>query len=466
MNKLLLVLLFVALSFAVDYNFYVVNGIKFGSKTTDSMYETLDSLQKKAKTPLMVQQKASENQVIFHKENSIVNIPFLPEKDTFWIEAEKNQSMLICFEDRSINTFNIDVVEKASNDSCIYATMPSVISLVQLSVKDSYLKDVIVNLVVGMKYLDLHSSVVKLGYNGEYYTLKDGQTMDIEQNRIYQDPERYHIINAKYLVDKYPVTNCEFMSLMYDELNFKHVYANGLQKNIDNFWKKRRDKVGSEKCVTNDSAANVVFLYQALVYANKRSLAEGLEPYYIIEKTNFGKSMLFLDSSFIVLNSEIRGGKNKNSWVKVTVNSKSNGYRLPYYDEWMIFARGGDSKGTAIWGDSSVVLKKVLEYAWIGDLSDYDLHLSKPVGLLQPNGYGLYDVFGLVGEFVLFPGINPFKNQLNSPSCLKGGDYKTRINYKANEIYINPYWKELNYGYSKITFGGGMGGFRLVRRLN
>ncbi|MBQ5610279.1 MAG: hypothetical protein IIU83_01635 [Fibrobacteraceae bacterium] len=31
----------------------------------------------------------------------------------------------------------------------------------------------------------------------------------------------------------------------------------------------------------------------------------------------------------------------------------------------------------------------------------YDI-ISKPVGLLKPNGYGLYDVFGLVEEFVLF----------------------------------------------------------------
>ena len=60
---------------------------------------------------------------------------------------------------------------------------------------------------------------------------------------------------------------------------------------------------------------------------------------------------------------------------------------------------------------------------------------------------------------------NPFKRQGNAPSCLKGGDLKTRMRHSANEIYIEPYWKWLNYGYGQPNFGGAIGGFRLVRRL-
>ncbi len=106
-----------------------------------------------------------------------------------------------------------------------------------------------------------------------------------------------------------------------------------------------------------------------------------------------------------------------------------------------------------------------LRIFWIGDDSDYTRHISRPVGVLEANGYGLFDIFGLVGEFVLYPGENRFKRQANAPSCLKGGDLKARIEHSANEIYIEPYWKWLNYGYGQANFGGAIGGFRLIRRL-
>ena len=134
----------------------------------------------------------------------------------------------------------------------------------------------------------------------------------------------------------------------------------------------------------------------------------------------------------------------------------------------MIFARGGDLTNDAPWGDSSANVEQALEYAWFGvKESEIDFkNDSKPVGLLKPNGYGLYDVFGLVEEFVLFELNNPFLKLTNKPSCNKGGNYWTVLSHKIGIVDIDPYWKWLNYGYSKMNFGGAIGGFRLVRRLN
>lgn len=467
MKKIFLFLFIFNLSFAIEYNFFSVDGKRQGAAESSNLYEALDSLQKESKSPLLIKR----NSIIKAKSSTIKNsqiqneiiVPFSPDGDTFWVEVEKNQSLKICFDNRAIKHVNSDIIIDSLRSSCIFTKVNSNVGVTQLKITDSYQKKMTINFAVGMKILNLKNSAVKLGYNGSDYRLADGKTEDIENNRIYYDPERLVRIDALYLVDKYPVTNCEFMSLMSNEINTDTNVKDELKKNVNSFWKYRREEARNRKCEANDSAANIVYLYQALIYANKRSRAEGLEPYYVIKDSNYAWPPIFQDSSFVIVNPN--GKEQKNKWIKVAVNQNSKGYRLPYYDEWIVFARGGDLKGSAAWGDSSVSVKKVLDYAWIGDTSDYRLHLSRPVGLLQPNGYGLYDMFGLVGEFVLYPGKNPFKRQGNAPSCLKGGDLKTRLRHSVNEIYIEPYWKWLNYGYGEANFGGALGGFRLVRRL-
>ena len=467
MKKYFLILLFVNICFAAEYNFFSIDGKKKGFAEADHLYETLDSLQKESKSPLLSKQNAAFKmnglRTQYLQNQSEITIPFDSGNDSVWIEVEKNQLMKVCFDNETIKTVDSDMTIDSLQSSCIFTKIKSSVGVSQLVITDLYQKKLLVNFAVGMKILDLQSSIVKLGYNGSDYELVAGRTEDVENNRIYYDPERLTKMNALYLVDKYPITNCEFMNYMSEEVNTDVSVKDELKRNVNNFWKYRREKGRSKNCVTNDSAANIVYLYQALIYANKRSLSEGLEPYYVIENSNYGKPALFQDSSFVIVNPNGKEGKNR--WIKVTVNRNSKGYRLPYYDEWIILARGGSLSGSATWGDSSVSEKKVLEYAWFGDSSDYRQHRSMPVGLLQPNGYGLYDMFGLVKEFVLYPGKNPFKRQGNAPSCLKGGDLKTRMRHSANEIYIEPYWKWLNYGYGQPNFGGAINGFRLVRRL-
>ena len=109
--------------------------------------------------------------------------------------------------------------------------------------------------------------------------------------------------------------------------------------------------------------------------------------------------------------------------IHVSVDKFADGYRLPYYNEWMALARGGSVNYRYIWGDKkdSIVAS---QYAWFGIREPEDKYLklkandpmnrsflknscgkwlqkSRPVGMLKPNSYGLYDMVGLVCENVM-----------------------------------------------------------------
>ncbi len=81
-------------------------------------------------------------------------------------------------------------------------------------------------------------------------------------------------------------------------------------------------------------------------------------------------------------------------WAKV---------RLPTLDEWEVACRAGTNVGPYFWGADS---SKISEYAniWLGKdhlvAQDGDPWMTtSPVGSLEGNAFGLYDVFGNVFEF-------------------------------------------------------------------
>ena len=135
-------------------------------------------------------------------------------------------------------------------------------------------------------------------------------------------------------------------------------------------------------------------------------------------------------------------------------------YRLPTEAEWEYAARAGER------GDRYV--RNLDASAWYRDNSEERTH---PVGLKQPNGFGLYDMIGNVAEIVQdwlgeYPGgtvVDP--TGPSSPTIeagMRGPDKVTRgcslddFVYWCDEVARRSYYQAAYDGYYKQ-------GFRLVR---
>ncbi len=381
----------------------------------------------------------------------------------YWLEVEKNETVQICLDSR-VREWKTSLT---SPDS------------------DSTYK---INLAIGMKYLDFKNEETLYGN---------------DQFQMYES--KMVSVTGTYLVDEYPVTNCEITLLMWDEIPL-----NPKDHQIEKEWSERKkSSLRNEKCDAHDSAANMISLYMAMKYANARSIREGLKPYYKFSATKYRNIKMIEPESgeyddsiinpryqyvaihyrdynkqrkgpmhqYIIMSYDFSNHEEKA--IHVSADSTSDGYRLPYYDEWMMLARGGEKKAMTPWCNNSAKIKDVTKYA---RFAKYKEHVkTEPVGQLLSNGYGLYDVLGLVEEHVLLedhnwlrpnpyiminpggperaeicrPGDCPYclKEGENCPSCLKGGG-----------LFHD--WKRINYSYrSEDRYTGYSGGFRLIRNI-
>ncbi len=370
-----------------------------------------------------------------------------------WLEVEKNEIVKICL-DKQIPVWETSLNAAIYNDSCLVFQAPTLIGVDSL--KAFFRKDGgshKINLAVGMKYLNFKKEEVLLGYD-EFSWFRENE-----------DPERLVSVTGTYLVDKYPVTNCEFMQLMWDSIPEKTTYINHpSRERIHAEWLARK-KAGLRNgiCPAHDTAAGDITLYQAINYANARSIREGLKPYYIFSKTKEYKNQILSNGSYVILHMDF--SRPKDDFIQVSADKNSDGYRLPYYDEWMMLARGGDKKNKAPWGDTSATFEDALKYARFTKKAPTEetFFSSEPVGQLLPNGYGLYDIFGLVRERIFMKRI--ISKNLGYPSCFKGGGYRISFKEEKGNNFIRPYWGQFNYGYFHIGYGGVPSGFRLIRNI-
>ncbi len=133
--------------------------------------------------------------------------------------------------------------------------------------------------------------------------------------------------------------------------------------------------------------------YDAIVYCNKRSLQEALDPFYQIDSLHIDEINTSPDDSI--------------KWT-VNINNGANGYRLPTELEWVYAASGGQSSESfAFSGADSIA---VVAWYWQnsgdkpqGGYWDYNAlegnnSRTHKIGSKKPNELGLYDMSGNVYE--------------------------------------------------------------------
>lgn len=195
--------------------------------------------------------------------------------------------------------------------------------------------------------------------------------------------------------------------------------------------------------------ANLAFPYYIALYANARSVLEGLEPAYLINE----------NQSF-------------------STDYSATGYRLPTEAEWEFAARGGTTTDF-YWGDFSMPLSEVdsaivSEYAvWKSNSNDLGFaskdYGSQEVASKKPNAYNLYDMSGNLSEFVNEAwdwheydavavtdpeDVSTFSNDMNAMHK-RGGNWMSYAMFlrSSNRTYYYSVYRE--YGV----------GFRLVRKV-
>ena len=184
--------------------------------------------------------------------------------------------------------------------------------------------------------------------------------------------------------------------------------------------------------VGNNYPVYYVSWYDALVYCNKRSIAEGLTPCYTINDSTKPDDWGGVPTS------------SNDIWNAVTCDFEANGYRLPTEAEWEYAARGGDGlTGTQYTYAGSETIGDV---AWYKDNSENKTHEVKKKAA---NGLGLYDMTGNVHEWCwdLVSGVKHRR---------RGGNYDTSADLSK------VYYRSDSSVYGRFTTNG----FRVVCTAN
>ena len=210
----------------------------------------------------------------------------------------------------------------------------------------------------------------------------------------------------------------------------------------------------------DDYPAYYVSWYDAVVYCNRRSIAEVLTPCYAIggetDPSKWGGDGTVPTSS-------------DSTW-EVTCNWEANGYRLPTEAEWEYAARAGDDTTNARTWSGTDTETKLKEYAWYTENSGNEAGKEKKthqVGTLAPNAWGLHDMSGNVWEWCWdWYGDYSTESDTNPTGPADGSSSAGRVNRGGCWYDDAGQCKVSSRNCSDPNYRGTSLGFRLVRSAN
>lgn len=214
--------------------------------------------------------------------------------------------------------------------------------------------------------------------------------------------------------------------------------------------------------------AYYVSWYDALVYCNLRSLAEGLTPVYSIGGKTDPKQWTDVVTGTGDDIGKYRGpAANNDAWNTVVFDQSANGWRLPTEAEWEYLARAANTKDYCCSGTSQTSDVNIGPYAWFSYNSKVSgVAVAHEVKSKQPNalggtGNGLYDMSGNVAEWcwdwkvASITGATPATGpDTGSTKVYRGGSYKSN----AAKCYVND--RSVSLG---VSVPNDEIGFRVVR---
>ena len=183
--------------------------------------------------------------------------------------------------------------------------------------------------------------------------------------------------------------------------------------------------------------------YHAIAFANRLSIMQGLELVYYVSGVNW-ETLTFAD---------VPTGWNA-TWNAVEANWDASGFRLPTEAQWEFSARAGTTTQWSF-GDTDADIDY---YAWTNRNAG---GMTREVGLLRPNAWGLYDMHGNMWEWIWDRwGTHPSAAQTD-PTGAAAGDFRVIRGGSWNNTPAGARSANRNIGNPDLRFE--TIGFRVVR---
>lgn len=171
--------------------------------------------------------------------------------------------------------------------------------------------------------------------------------------------------------------------------------------------------------------------YDCVEYCNKRSLKEGLKPYYNIDKTK--------------TDPDNDDSRDDIKWA-ITIIEGANGYRLPTVMEWEYASGGGRMSKSYTYSGSNDIDKvalywvnsgdKILTGVWSWGAVQQNNCKTKPIGSKAPNELGIFNMSGNVREWCWGWKVNEegIKERCWRGGGWAGGDFCCESTYQGSYV--------------------------------